>query len=340
MSRFLDPKNDVAFKMVFGSEKNKDVLIHFINDILGFTGIHEITEVEFLTTIQEPEIAIKKQSIVDVLCRDKTGIQYIIEMQVNPSEGFEKRAQYYAAKAYSRQLNRGQEEDGTYENLKEIIFIAICNCILFPKKKRYKSNHIVLDEESHEHDLKDFYFTFIELPKFKKSKIEDLENMTEKWCYYFKYAKQTSNEDLQKLTGSDLVIRKAYDALNECNWTEKELIAYDQELKRIRDNKAVEDYKINKAIEDYKIAQAETMKAMETKVAQAETKVAQAETKVAQAETKVAQAETEVTQAKAEIVETKAEMAKKMLAEGLDINTISKITGLTVTELEIALALL
>jgi len=31
-SKFLDPKNDVAFKRIFGSERNKNILIHFLND--------------------------------------------------------------------------------------------------------------------------------------------------------------------------------------------------------------------------------------------------------------------------------------------------------------------
>lgn len=36
ISKFLDPKNDVAFKKIFGTEKNKDILIHFLNDMLDF----------------------------------------------------------------------------------------------------------------------------------------------------------------------------------------------------------------------------------------------------------------------------------------------------------------
>ena len=244
LDRFLDPKNDVAFKKIFGSEKNKDILIHFINDILELKGNKEITEVEFLSPIQEPEIAIKKQSIVDVLCKDKEGVQYIIEMQVDPTLGFEKRAQYYAAKAYCRQTNRGSDDDGRYANLKEIIFIAIADCILFPDKENYKSDHVILDKENYDHDLKDFYFTFIELPKFKKDKIEELGNMVEKWCYFFKYAKKTTKEELERIIGSDMVIKRAYEALDQFNWGEKELIAYEQEKKRVWDNRAVEDYKI------------------------------------------------------------------------------------------------
>jgi hypothetical protein len=36
ISKYLDPKNDIAFKKIFGTEKNKDILIHFLNDVLGF----------------------------------------------------------------------------------------------------------------------------------------------------------------------------------------------------------------------------------------------------------------------------------------------------------------
>ena len=246
--KFLDPKNDVAFKKVFGSEKHKDILIHFINDILELKGNNQIEDVEYLSPIQDPEIASKKQSIVDVLCKDKNGLQIIVEMQVALTKGFQKRAQYYAAKAYSRQLNSGQEEDGIYQNLKEVIFIAIADCIIFPDKSEYKSDHVILDKNNYDHDLQDFSFTFIELPKFKKDKIEELSNIVEKWCFFFKNAAKTSEEDLKKLIGSDLVIEQAYDALSQFNWSEKELVAYDQEIKRIRDNIAALDYQYDKGI--------------------------------------------------------------------------------------------
>ena len=74
------------------AEKNKDILLHFLNDILNFSEDGKIVEIEFLSPIQSPEIAIKKQSIVDILCRDKKGVTYIIEMQVAKTKGFEKRA--------------------------------------------------------------------------------------------------------------------------------------------------------------------------------------------------------------------------------------------------------
>jgi len=244
ISKFLDPKNDVAFRRIFGTERNRDILIHFINDILELKDTNKIKEVNFLSTIQIPEIASKKQSTVDVLCKDENGVQIIVEMQVSPQSGFEKRAQYYAAKAYSRQLNKGSGEGARYIDLKAVIFIAISDNIIFKDKIFYKSDHIILDKESYAHDLQDFSFTFIELPKFKITDIDLLTNLTEKWCYFFKHADETSEADLRKLIGSDWVIEKAYEELNQFNWTEEELLTYEQEIKRIMDNRAVEDYKL------------------------------------------------------------------------------------------------
>jgi predicted transposase/invertase (TIGR01784 family) len=247
LSKFLDPKNDVAFRRIFGSEKNKDILIHFINDILELKDSDKVKEVSFLSTIQVPEIAAKKQSIVDVLCKDENGVQIIVEMQVSPQQGFEKRAQYYAAKAYSSQLNKGKEEGSRYVDLKAVVFIAISDNIIFPNKVFYKSDHIILDKDTYSHDLKDFSFTFIELPKFKITDISLLTNIIEKWCYFFKYASKTSEQDLLKIVGFDLVIERAYTELNQFNWSEAELHVYEQEIKRIMDNRAAEDYKIEQA---------------------------------------------------------------------------------------------
>lgn len=47
ISRFLDPKNDLPFKRLFGSEKNKDILIYFLNDIFA-RATNPIEESEFI----------------------------------------------------------------------------------------------------------------------------------------------------------------------------------------------------------------------------------------------------------------------------------------------------
>ncbi|WP_133282214.1 Rpn family recombination-promoting nuclease/putative transposase, partial [Cardinium endosymbiont of Culicoides punctatus] len=230
IGKFLDPKNDFAFKKIFGTEKHKDILIHFLNDVLEFSDGAIINDVTFLSPIQDPEIASKKESIVDVLCQDQDGRQHIVEMQVAKTKGFEKRAQYYAAKAYTNQLDKGVY----YHRLKEVIFLAIADFEMFPDKSGYKSDHVILDKESYENDLKDFSFTFLELPKFRNTK-DKLKTMLEKWCYFFKYAARTSLADLEKIIDESDIIKKAYHALEASSWSEAELAGYEKAEKQLRD---------------------------------------------------------------------------------------------------------
>jgi predicted transposase/invertase (TIGR01784 family) len=242
LSKYLDPKNDIAFKKIFGSEKNKDILLHFLNNILGSFKDSPIVDIDFLSTILAPRIDKKKLSIVDILCKDETGASYIIEMQVSENHGFEKRAQYYTSKVYSDQAMIGEE----YQDLKKIIFIAIADYIIFsePEDIHYKSEHAILNQRTKKQSLKDLCFVFIELPKFHKT-TEELFSIEEKWCYFFKHAHEATTEDLKKAIGKDHIINKAYMALNQHYWTKEELMSYDREKRARMDHQAMLQYKFD-----------------------------------------------------------------------------------------------
>ncbi|GFQ72503.1 transposase [Trichonephila clavata] len=143
LSKFLNVRNDYAFKRIFGTEKNKDILIHFLNDILDLTDDNQIKDVSFLSPIQDPVIASQKQSIVDVLCVDSTGVKTIIEMQVAKTRGFEKRAQYYAAKAYSSQAD-------AYDELNQYNWSKEERLAYDQAKKRTDDYLSTLEEKLHE----------------------------------------------------------------------------------------------------------------------------------------------------------------------------------------------
>ncbi|WP_265036641.1 Rpn family recombination-promoting nuclease/putative transposase [Wolbachia endosymbiont (group A) of Anomoia purmunda] len=281
LSKFLDPRNDLCFKKIFRTEKNKNILIHFLNDILGFTEINAIQEVEFLSTIMDPEVASDKQSIVDVLCKDSIGNRFVIEMQLARDKGFEKRAQLYAAKAYSRQLDKS----GNYIDLKKVFFIAISNCNLLPEEVDYISTHNIRDIKTNGHYLKDFQFIFIELPKFSKSKVEQLESTVERWCFFFKYAEETTEEDLKEIEEKAPIIKLAYDELDKFRWNEKDLVAYEERIMDLRKEEAILEYRLDLAEEKG-------------------------------------------------IEKGKIEVAKAMLANNVDVNTIVKFTGLSISEIE------
>jgi len=218
MQKYLDPKNDVAFKRLFGTEKNKEILVNFLNDVLCRSNI--IEEVEFLPTINIPDSAEQRVSIVDVMCRDKAGVKFIIEMQVVSTLEYLKRAQYYAARAYVGQRTK----EVKYKDLKEVIFLAICNQTILPEHEHYISYHVMLEQTTNKNHLKDFSYTFIELEKFNKS-AEALSSQLDKWIYFFKHAEE--GDVFQQQLMKDEHIHQALDEMKSFNWSEEELLAYE-----------------------------------------------------------------------------------------------------------------
>ena len=303
LDKFLDPKNDLAFKRVFGSEKNKDILIQFLNDILDHQYIGEIRAITFLPTIQDPEVAANKQSIVDVLCQDQHGVQYIVEMQVTATTGFQKRAQYYASKAYSGQLFAGDD----YQKLRDVIFLAITNFTMFPEEAAIKSDHLILNSDTYTHKLQGLRFIFIELPKFTK-KIEELTSIRDKWYYYLKYAPSTTPEAYWKLVKDSPALKRAYDELERFSWSAEELTKYDQIIKRDKDNASAWIAHFQKGEEKGR---------QEGKAAGLE----EGEKKGIEKGLKEGREEG--------IQQEKLEIAKQMLSKGLDMQLICEMTGLS-----------
>ncbi|MCU0780353.1 MAG: Rpn family recombination-promoting nuclease/putative transposase, partial [Akkermansiaceae bacterium] len=107
MARFLDPRSDLVFKRIFG--EHPEILLEFLNTMLPFENEGEfITSLEYLPAEQVPDIPLIKNSIVDVRCKDASGRQFIVEMQMAWTNAFLQRVLFNASKAYVRQLEKGE----------------------------------------------------------------------------------------------------------------------------------------------------------------------------------------------------------------------------------------
>ena len=229
IGQILNPCNDWAFKHLFGSEQNEPLLIELLNAVLSKQLHRPIENITYLKRSQDPELKSNKQSVVDVLCTDQDGCQYIIEMQLGTDSFFIKRAQYYAAKAYSRQLKQA----GEYQNLKEIIFLSFCKFTLFKDNPSYKHEHWILDNKTYKRELKDFSFTFVELLKFKKLNKPISEMSREEKFYEFLAIGQELSGDQIKQLSRDGVIKKTLAAIDRYNMTPEQLAAYEDAEKQL-----------------------------------------------------------------------------------------------------------
>ena len=217
--RFADPKNDLAFKKIFGNEKHKNILISFLNSVLDFRDEKTIVDVTMVNPYQVPKIPELKETILDIRATNKNGDNFIVEMQRKDLGNFTKRSLYYTSKAYSSQLQKGHD----YASLKKVYFIGILNFNIF-ENKNYISRHLIINQETNTQDLDDFEFTFIELPKFTKE-LEELESVLDKWVYFIKNASDLTlipqqYENIQEF-------KEAFNIATQTTWNAKELEVYE-----------------------------------------------------------------------------------------------------------------
>lgn len=226
--KFADPKNDVAFRKIFGNEAKKVILISFLNSVLNLEGDRKIIDLEFRNTFQLPRITGLKTSIIDVNVKDQTGTTYIVEMQLSEVVAFDKRIQFYVSKEYSSQIEKGDD----YSKLTPVVLVGILDFEYF-KGNSYLTRHLILNVETLENELKDINFNFIELPKFKKE-LNDCKSLTDKWIYFIK------NVETLEVIPPDVTdegLKQAYTESDKHNWTKDELEGYDYFLMREQDER-------------------------------------------------------------------------------------------------------
>ena len=234
VSKILNPKNDFAFKKLFGTSANADLTLELLNHALDWHLDSPIVSLQFPNPQQLPQSHQTKDSYLDVLCVDAQGQHYIIEMQVAQDEAFRKRAQYYAAKAFCGQLSKGEP----YRKLSRVILLAFTDFLLFPGDTSYKSDHLILDARTHVSKLQDIRFTFIDLTRFKahiQGKPITQLRTEEKWYLFLKEADQLSPEALANLAANDPIMARLQEQTNQYYWSPEELALYNSAEKRRRD---------------------------------------------------------------------------------------------------------
>ncbi len=234
--KFADPKNDVAFKKIFGNENRKEILISFLNNLLDFSGTpKEIIDLTIANPYQLPKLDYLKDTILDIKAKDKRGIHYIIEMQVFHTTALEKRVLYYVSKSYTQQLEKGDD----YPILNQVIFLGFLDFNLFKANSGHLTHHLILEKESGENYFPDFDFHFVELPKFHKE-LDELEDVKDKWIYFVKNA---GNMDMipAKLT-EPKEIKEAFEVANRSQWSREELDAYEKKGMYIQDERGRIEY--------------------------------------------------------------------------------------------------
>ena len=303
--KYADLLDDLAFKLVFGQESTKNVMIEFLNQVITD---RKIVDVEFADKEIHPNIRDRKTSIYDLLCMTDDGSRIIVELQKRKQDSYAERMLYYSMHQILKQVESGASSF----DFCPIYVISILNFTLDQNDSIADVKTVYrLLEETHNTLLTDrLTYIFIELPKFKKSAEELTGDVLEGMYFCLKNMSQLQERPIALTHG---IFDKIFGI--------SELLVMDEDTRdKIIENMTTERDLKNQLDYARKVAIAEGL---------AEGKAQGIAQGIEQG---MAQG---IEQGMAQgMAQEKLQIAKNMLAMGLDTETISKATGLSVDEID------
>ncbi len=225
--RYYDPRYDTTFKKVFS---HPELLISFLNALLPLKDDERIESVEYLSPELVPKTPEGKFSIVDVCCKDKTGRQFIVEMQMVWSEEFKSRVLFNASKAYVQQLGKGEK----YHLLKPVYSLNLVNEVFEPElpENEYYHFYQLVHERHTDKVIEGLHIVFIELPKFKPRNWTE-ERMKVLWLRFLTEINADTRDAPAELV-EDPLVGKAVSLMEESAMSDEDRYLYEKSLDNVR----------------------------------------------------------------------------------------------------------
>ncbi len=223
----MSPKIDFVFKLIFGDEKNKDILIAFLSATLRLNK-EDFQGIEFLNTELLKEFKEDKKGILDVRVKTKNNEHIDIEIQIFPTEFMAERSLFYWSKMYNSQVSPGD----TYDKLKKCITINIVDFERIPLDKIHTTFHILEDETGYKlSDVLEIHF--LELPKL--SKLDSIKDLDAPILDWLEFIDSDSKEEMEMIAEKNENIKTAYEILQRVSKSKEARMAYEARQAEIMD---------------------------------------------------------------------------------------------------------
>ena len=241
--KYISPFTDFGFKKLFGTEPNKDLLIDFLNTLLG-KEIGVIVELTYLQKEQLPARMIDRKAIFDIYCENERGEKFIVEIQKAKQNYFKERSIYYSTFPIQQQAEKGEWKF----QLSAVYTIGILDFVFDEDKDDDQVFHHevqLFDKQTQKIFYDKLTYIYLEMPKFNK-KEEELNTHFDKWLFILK--------NLEDLTGrprklQEKVFQKLFEQAEIANYSDTEYSEYEESLKTYRDLKNVIDTAFSDGIE-------------------------------------------------------------------------------------------
>lgn len=295
MSKYLDVFTDFGFKKVFASPENKTILISFLNSLLPAN--NQIKDLEFADKEKLGFNYDDRKVIFDLYCITNDNRRIIVELQNNNQQFYLDRTIYYSTFPIQEQARKKIEETNKRWDyyLDSVFCISILNFNIIDDDKYIRT--VELKDEDNKIIYDKLKYIYIEIKKFNK-KLEELQNIQDEWLYFFKHSRGL-NEIPEQLKNSPVENAFFISELGQMNRDER--YQYERNLKELFN--------------------------MESSISTAK-KIGREE---GLEEGRQEGLEEGIEKGK---IEMQRNIAKSLLSMGLDIKEISKITSLSIEEIQ------
>lgn len=235
MERYINPFTDFGFKKLFGEEANKDLLIDFLNQLLGQeTGL--ITDLTYLRNEHIGSAQEDRKAIFDLYCQNQKGERFIVELQKARQKYFKDRSLYYSTFAIQEQAQTGEWNF----QLQRVYTVSIMD-FEFDETQTDQQKFIhdigLFDSQTQQRFTDKLRYIYVEMPKFAKQE-EELETHFDKWLYVLKNL--ATFQDIPARL-QERIFRRLFDVAELARYTPDDRRAYQNSLKYYRDIKNVID---------------------------------------------------------------------------------------------------
>ena len=242
MATFINPFVDRGFKIIFGRDESKALLIDLLNDL--FENEHVITDLSYLNVEMPADCTDSRTAIFDLKCKDKDGNFFIVEVQNAAQSYFYERSLYYLCRMICDQDKPGDEWTFSLCPVYGIFFLNFKS----GKTDKVRTDIVLADRSNGRQASNLIRQIFLEMPFFDKEEAE-CENGLDYWLYTLK-----NMEKLETLPfkGQKALFRRLEELAKIVNLNKKERMEYEECLKIYRDNQNTWDYAIENGFKEGK----------------------------------------------------------------------------------------
>ncbi|EMB23812.1 Rpn family recombination-promoting nuclease/putative transposase [Treponema denticola] len=219
-------RNDYAFKRIFGTEENTDILQDLLECILDILP-ENIAGLELLDKEFHKEILTEKLGILDIKLRLKDETIINIEIQNRWRGDFPERSVYYWSKMYNESIKQGQD----YTNLPKCITINLIGKG-FNKNKRLHNKYFVMEK-----DTKEPLFSKLEIHiiNLETAKLLEESNYTDikikRLLSWLKFIETDDREVRKMLAQNSKTMKKANAAIEVMEMSPRDKWLYESRMK-------------------------------------------------------------------------------------------------------------